>query len=66
MNRKIVITCTILAVFLLGGIGFGFYKLFFSSDQKDVQMADMRGDAIKAVPADAVMVYDFASFDDNI
>ena len=64
MNRKIVITCTILAVLLLGGIGFGFYKLFFSSDQMDTQMADMRGDAIKAVPADAVMVYDFASFDD--
>lgn len=64
MNKKIVTICTVLAVLLLGGIGFGFYKLFSVSDSERDQIVDVRGDAIKAVPADAILVYDFASFDD--
>lgn len=64
MNRKIVIICSVLALLLLGGIGFGFYKLFFVSDSDDEVVADSRGDAINAVPSDAVMICDFASLSD--
>lgn len=62
MNRKIVIICTVFALLLLGGIGYGFYSLF-SSDQESGQVADTRGDAILAVPSDAILIYDYASLD---
>lgn len=61
MNRKIVIICTVFAILLLGGTGYGFYKLF-SSDSEGDQVADTRGDAILAVPSDAILIYDYASF----
>ncbi len=61
MNRKIVITCTVLALILLGGIGLGFYKLFSSGERQESEMP-VRGGAIAAVPADAILIYDFSSF----
>ena len=63
MNRKIVIICTVLALLLLGGIGFGFYKLFFTPESEGEELVNSKGDAMMAIPSDAIMVYDFASFD---
>ncbi len=63
MNKKIVIICSVLALLLLGGIGFGFYKLFFTPESEGEELANSKGDAMMAVPSDAIMVYDFASFD---
>jgi hypothetical protein len=62
MNRNIVITCTVLALILLGGIGFGFDKLFSSEERQEGDIP-VRGGAIAAVPTDAILIYDFASFD---
>jgi hypothetical protein len=64
MNKKIVIVCTLLALLLLGGIGFGFYKLFAPSDLEGNPQVSQRSDAICAVPSDAVLVYDFATYED--
>lgn len=63
MNRKIVIICTVLALLLLGGIGFGFYKLFFTPESEGEELVNSKGDAMMAIPSDVIMVYDFASFD---
>lgn len=64
MNKKIVIICSVLAVLLLGVIGFAFYKLYFSTNGESGQVVDNRSDALSAVPADAIFVYDFATLED--
>lgn len=64
MNKKIVIICSVLAVLLLGVIGVTFYKLYFSPKGDSEQVVDNRSDALSAVPADAIFVYDFATLGD--
>ena len=66
MNKKIVIICSVLAVLLLGMIGVAFYKLYFSPKGDSEQVVDNRRDALSAVPADAIFVYDFARNESKI
>lgn len=64
MGKKIVIICSVLAVLLFGGIAFGFYSLFKPTTSVEEIVFDQMVDPLSAVPSDAVLIYDFDSFND--
>ncbi len=64
MNKKIVVICCIIAVVLLGAIGYVFYNLIDGhSDSRNV-INDSRIDVLNAVPSDAILLCDFNSLND--
>lgn len=60
MNRRSIILCTILAVLLLGGIGWLFCSLFFSDGGEAVR-TDRLAEGVEAVPSDAIFLLEASS-----
>lgn len=63
MNKKIIVVCSILALILLGGIGYGFYKLTQSDAEQSVVTINKGKDPLNVIPSDAIVVYRFDSFE---
>lgn len=60
MNRRSIILCTILAVLLLGGIGWLFCSLFFWNGGDTVR-TDRLAEGVEAVPSDAIFLLEAGS-----
>lgn len=61
MNRKIVVTCSVVALLLLGGVVVLFYSLFSEKKSGPKEHVPLTG-AVEAVPSDAIFLYEAEEF----
>lgn len=65
MSRRSIILCTVLALLLLGGIGWLFCSLFFENGGEAVS-TDRLTDGVEAVPSDAIFLLEAGSLSEIV